>query len=91
MTTKLPELSKGYISDYVAKWVLPPPGSIFQVLGTKPITGDESNAKHRLCVSDGTHRFSQSILQLADQDTPVPTGENERRKRRVKQQEDGIL
>ena len=74
MAKSVPALSQGYISDYVAKWVLPPPGSMFQVLGTKPIAGDDSNVKHRLCVSDGVHRFSQAIMQLADVDIPVPSG-----------------
>jgi hypothetical protein len=46
----------------------------FQVIGTKKIEADQTNLKYRLCLSDGVHRFSQAMLQLADQETPVPTG-----------------
>jgi len=72
--TMIPPLSENYIQNYIAKWVLPPPGSIFQVLGTKPIQGDSSNLKFRLCLSDGINRFSQAMLMLPDQDCQVPPG-----------------
>jgi hypothetical protein len=69
-----PSLSENYIADYVAKWVLPPSGSVFQVMGTKKIQGDPSNLKYRLCLSDGIHRFSQAMIYLADADCTVPPG-----------------
>ena len=70
-----PPLSENYIQDYIAKWVLPPTGSVFQVLGTKKIAGDASNLKFRLCLSDGIHRFSQAMLLLNDHDSQVPPGD----------------
>ncbi len=72
-----PPLSENYIADYVAKWVLPPPGSVFQVMGTKKIGGDSTNLKYRLCLSDGIHRFSQAMIYLADADNPVPPGNSD--------------
>lgn len=70
----IPPLSENSIRDHIAHWTLPPPGSMFQVLGTKKIQNDASDLKYRLCLSDGIHRFSQAMLQLPDATWNVPAG-----------------
>jgi hypothetical protein len=67
-------LSENFIADYVAKCLLPPSGSVFQVIGTKKLKPNGTNLKYRLCLSDGVHSFNQAVLQLADQRSSVPLG-----------------
>jgi hypothetical protein len=40
----IPQLSNNYIADYVARWILPPPDSVFQVTITVTIISTRKNA-----------------------------------------------